>query len=278
MKEGFRKTIRCLGILVVFAGAGAALWPMVSDQVITYQAGKEIEEYEDSIKDAQTEKIGAMLEEAYDYNAALSGEDVSVADYNETLPAAEALGYLEIPKIGVYLPIYHGLDEEVLKRGIGHILQTSLPVGGASTHCVLSGHSGLPAARLLTELDEMEEGDLFFLHVLGDTLAYQVDQISVVLPDDTSGIQIEEGKDYVTLLTCTPYGVNSHRLLVRGERTRYIPDPEKIQNAHDAIRKRRIVTVGLTAAGVIFLLTGTGMGYRKKKKVKGEKAKDGKEK
>lgn len=143
----------------------------------------------------------------------------SLADYDKMLAVTDAIGYLEIPKLDIYLPIYHGLEEKVLSKGIGHMPDSSLPVGGSSTHCVLSGHSGLPAAKLLTDLDQMETGDIFVLHVLDEVLTYEVDQISVVLPDDFSLLQIEKGEDYVTLLTCTPYGINSHRLLVRGSRT-----------------------------------------------------------
>ena len=135
------------------------------------------------------------------------------------LAATDAIGYLEIPRLQLMLPIYEGTEEDVLARGVGHMEQTSLPVGGASTHCVLAGHTGLPTAKLFTHLDKMKEGDLFYIHELDEILTYKVDRISVVLPDETDALQIEEGKDYVTLLTCIPYGVNSHRLLVRGERT-----------------------------------------------------------
>lgn len=220
-----------VGLLCLFVGAGASGYPLIRNFVLEYQAGQEIADYEAAMGQADSESFAQMRTRAEEYNTALLGETsgmvnsegVSVADYGDMLAMTDAIGYLEIPKLGVYLPIYHGLEEEVLQKGIGHIPETSLPVGGASTHCVLSGHSGLPAARLLTELDQMEEGDLFYLHVMDETLAYCVNQISVVLPDDTSQIQIEEGKDYVTLLTCTPYGVNSHRLLVRGERVEYTP-------------------------------------------------------
>ena len=173
-----------------------------------------------------------MWKEAEEYNQSLnSASKASAVSYEDLLSVTDTIGYLEIPKISVYMPIYHGIDAAVLEKGIGHMPETSLPVGGESTHCVLSGHTGLPPAKILTDLTKMEEGDFFYIHVLGKTLAYKVDQIKVVLPEETDDIKIVEGKDYVTLLTCTPYGVNSHRLLVRGERTDYVPDTVSVESS-----------------------------------------------
>lgn len=262
-----------VGLLCLFVGAGAAGYPLIRNFVLEYQARQEIADYEAAMGQADSESFAQMRAQAGVYNAALLNENsgransegkqeaVSVADYGDMLALTDSIGYLEIPKLGVYLPIYHGLEEEVLQKGIGHIPETSLPVGGASTHCVLSGHSGLPAARLLTELDQMEEGDLFYLHVMDETLAYCVDQISVVLPDDTSQIQIEEGKDYVTLLTCTPYGVNSHRLLVRGERTEYTPAAVSLgeeSQGRNPLVSWRLATWG-AALGIALLLVLLGI-------------------
>ena len=212
---------------VLMAGIGILTYPMLSDWISVYTAKIEIADYTAALEKEDTSEIEAMLKKAQDYNKALSeGDEESVASYDELLAVTDAIGYLEIPKINVYMPIYHGIDTEVLERGIGHMPDTSLPVGGISTHCVLSGHTGLPAAKILTDLDQMKEGDLFYIHVLNETLAYKVDQIKVVLPEETDDIRIVPGKDYVTLLTCTPYGVNSHRLLVRGERTEYVPEED----------------------------------------------------
>ena len=198
--------------------------------------------------------------------AGLSGAArISLADYNDLLAVTDAIGYLEIPKLDVYLPIYHGTGEETLEHGVGHMENSSLPVGGASTHCVLSGHSGLPSGKLLTGLDRMEEGDLFRLHVLDETLAYRVDQLLTVLPDETDAIQIEEGKDYVTLLTCVPYGVNSHRLLVRGVRTEDTPSQQMSLQAkeQEAVKKpgglsadtlRILAVAGAVLAALLILL------------------------
>lgn len=262
-----------VGLLCLLVGAGAAGYPLIRNFVLEYQARQEIADYETAMGQAGSESFAQMRAQAEAYNAALLDENsgradskeeqkaVSVADYGDMLALTDAIGYLEIPKLGVYLPVYHGLEEEVLQKGIGHIPETSLPVGGASTHCVLSGHSGLPAARLLTELDQMEEGDLFYLHVMDETLAYCVDQISVVLPDDTSQIQIEEGKDYVTLLTCPPYGVNSHRLLVRGERTEYAPATVSLgeeKQGRNPLVSWRLATWG-AALGIALVLVLLGI-------------------
>lgn len=238
MKKQSRRGISAaIGLLCLLIGAGAAGYPLIRNVILEYQAAGEIKKYEEVLQQQESEQLKEMLAQARVYNASLvDGSDtggdetdaqasaVSVVTYNDLLAVTDAIGYLEIPKLNIYLPIYHGLEEETLQKGIGHIPETSLPVGGESTHCVLSGHSGLPAARLLTELDQMEEGDQFYIHVLDETLVYEVDQIAVVLPEDSSLVQIEEGKDYVTLLTCTPYGVNTHRLLVRGERTEGEPE------------------------------------------------------
>ncbi len=263
------------GLLLLIVGAAAAGYPFVRSQILEYQARGEISNYEKAVENESPEQLGGMLEQAKQYNEALQrGDAVSSAAYDDLLAVTDAIGYLEIPKLGIYLPIYHGLEDEVLQKGIGHIPSTSLPVGGPSTHCVLSGHSGLPAARILTELDRLDEGDRFYLHVLDQTLAYAVDQISVVLPDDTSMIQIEEGKDYVTLLTCTPYGINTHRLLVRGERTEYIREDQAIavhsRSKEEAEQEKpelswQLVLWGISlgagaailAAGVWVLISGT---------------------
>lgn len=228
-----------------------------------YTAKIEIADYTAALEKEDTSEIEAMLKKAQDYNKALSeGDEESVASYDELLAVTDAIGYLEIPKINVYMPIYHGIDTEVLERGIGHMPDTSLPVGGISTHCVLSGHTGLPAAKILTDLDQMKEGDLFYIHVLNETLAYKVDQIKVVLPEETDDIRIVPGKDYVTLLTCTPYGVNSHRLLVRGERTEYVPEEMPLSAEGSGVTEKAklpvrtiLMMAGGGAAGVVLVMT-----------------------
>jgi len=165
------------------------------------------------------------------------------------------MGYIRIPAISVKLPIYHGTGEDILEKGVGHLEQTSFPIGGESTHTVLSAHTGSPAAELFTNLDKLEKGDLFYLEVLGETLAYRVDQIKVVEPTDIDSLMIESSKDYATLVTCTPYGINSHRLLVRGERTEYIEEQDQNVAGQNIVRSKRfiimIVCLCFLAASII---------------------------
>lgn len=210
--------------LLLIAGIGLFMYPIVSNWYGEYTAHTEIQSYDKTIQKVGDEAIGKLQKAADDYNSALAKHDsdkVSSMHYDELLAVAESIGYIEIPKINVYLPIFHGMDDDILQKGIGHMEGTSLPVGGSSTHCVLAGHTGLPSANLFTDLDQLKNGDSFYIHTLDKVLAYQVDQIKVVLPYETDDIQIAQAEDYVTLITCTPYGINSHRLLVRGTRIPY---------------------------------------------------------
>lgn len=262
MKGKIRRIACLVGLLLILAGLCVGGYPIVSNWYCEYQAQKEIQNYQETLKDQDKEKIAAEWEQAQTYNELLnSDQGVSKASYNDMLAVTDAIGYLEIPKLNLYLPIYHGTEETTLEKGVGHMEGTSLPVGGSSTHCVLSGHTGLPTAKLFTHLDELEEGDLFYIHVLDETLAYQVDQTKIVLPEETDDIQIVPGKDYVTLLTCIPYGVNSHRLLVRGERTAYEPEQitvktSKDENPESAVSENTIYNKEetLLLAGAILLL------------------------
>lgn len=246
--------------LILVAGLSVMGYPVVSDWLSVYTAKVEIADYTTAVEEEDSTQLDAMWTQAEEYNQSLnSATKTSVVSYEDLLSVTDAIGYLEIPKIGVYMPIYHGIDTEVLEKGIGHMPETSLPVGGKSTHCVLSGHTGLPAAKILTDLDKMKEGDLFYLHVLGRVLAYKVDQIKVVLPEETDDIKITEGKDYVTLLTCTPYGINTHRLLVRGERTDYVPDAVSVETPgnmqkKDMIPASTIMKLGIAGAAVIVVV------------------------
>ncbi|MBQ7370463.1 MAG: class C sortase [Blautia sp.] len=249
-----------IGLLLLLTGLGFIAYPTVSDWMFRYSAKAEIVNYDQKIQSADGTQLEKVRQEAIRYNAQLSGEGTDTEDgpavvsYNDLLAVTEAIGYLEIPKLGLYLPIFHGIEDEILKRGIGHLPETSLPVGGTSTHCVLSGHSGLPAAKLLTDLDQVGEGDVFNLHVLDETLAYEVDQIKVVLPTETDDIRIVPGEDYVTLLTCTPYGVNTHRLLVRGTRVPYVPTDITIQTSDNGMIPPQRLFLYLGAAAVMILL------------------------
>ena len=228
MKKLIRKHLLDIIIILMFlVGLSVLLYPSVSSYINAKHASKAITLYNSAIDNASDEAIAGMMRVAEDYNKRLAGDRSAfflpdiINGYETALDITGTgiMGYIEIGKIGVRLPIYHGVDPAVLQVGAGHLEGTSLPVGGKSTHCVLSGHRGLPSARLFTDLDKMEVGDTFTITVLRQTLIYQVDQIKIVLPDESQDLQIENGKDYCTLLTCTPYGINTHRLLVRGHRT-----------------------------------------------------------
>lgn len=214
-------------VCVLLAGLGMMLYPSVSDWWNSMHQTQAIATYEKAVSDNSAERNKQLWDDAVAYNASLPHDesrfnlsDEERAKYEQTLDVTGTgiMGYVEIPKISVSLPIYHGTDATVLQIAIGHIPGSSLPVGGQGTHCVISGHRGLPSARLFTDIDQLREGDLFMLNVLGKTLTYQVDQIRVVLPDELDDLAIDDGQDYCTLVTCTPYGVNTHRLLVRGHR------------------------------------------------------------
>ncbi len=230
------KKIRVFDVIRIIAllfFLGVLLYPSVSNYLFQMNSSKVIESYEESIYGIDDNTKKKMLLEARQYNTSLISSEVLYDPfssdgkqdryYNSLLSLSHdgMIGYIRIPKIDVELPIYHGTSEGVLQKGIGHLEGTSLPIGGSSTHAVLTGHRGLPSAKLFTELDMIEEGDVFYIKVLGNTLAYEVDQILTVLPHEMSALNIERGKDYVTLVTCTPYAVNTHRMLVRGHRIPY---------------------------------------------------------
>ena len=228
-----RRKIRISTILLFLVlGTGLCLmaYPAVSDLWNSARQTRAIAAYTEEIQGLDSERYEMLWSEAQEYNRKLLTGEVSTVPTEEDYEAYQSLlnvsgngmmGYVEIPSIHCTLPVYHGTDEAVLQIAAGHMEGMSLPVGGEGTHCVLSSHRGLPSARLFTDLDQLKEGDEFFLHVLGKTLAYEVNQILVVEPDETEALAIEEGQDYCTLVTCTPYGVNSHRLLVRGSRAPY---------------------------------------------------------
>lgn len=221
------KIIFILLIVVLLAGLSLLLYPVISDYWNSLHQSRAIATYMEAVTELDDAAYEEWWNGAQAYNAALiknqnrfqPGEDEKEA-YEKLLDISGhgIIGYVEVPSINVTLPIYHGTDDEVLQVAIGHIEGSSLPIGGPSTHCVISGHRGLPSSRLFTDLDHLVEGDIFILRVLDEVLTYEVDQIRIVEPDDISLLGIEEGQDFCTLITCTPYGVNSHRLLVRGHR------------------------------------------------------------
>ena len=217
---------------VLFVVAGVLLaYPLVST-IINSKYHSDIETaYTAAIEDTDAAELTAQREAAEQYNAMLSGAAIAEGGasapplpYAEQLTVGGVICYIDIPKINVYLPVQHGTDADTLERAVGHVVGTSLPVGGGSTHSVLSAHSGMASSKLFSDIDQLAEGDVFYIHVLGEVLAYEVDAINTVLPTDTSLLQIKDGKDYVTLVTCTPFGINTHRLLVQGHRIPYTPE------------------------------------------------------
>ena len=213
---------------------GLLFYPLVGE-LLSEKYHSDIETtYTAAIADTDNAELTAQRGTAEQYNAMLSGAATITEGgasapplaYAQQLTVGGVMAYVDIPKINVYLPVQHGTDADTLERAVGHVVGTSLPVGGSSTHAVLSAHSGMASSKLFSDIDQLTEGDTFYIHVLGDTLAYRIDAINTVLPTDTSLLQIEDGKDYVTLVTCTPFGVNTHRLLVRGHRVPYVPEQE----------------------------------------------------
>lgn len=215
---------------VLIVGLCIFLYPSVSNYLNGLKQSKAIADYTASLDSMTPEDYSAFWKTAIAYNEKLASKvvdfnltDEEMEEYNKILDPTGTgiIGYLEIENIGVDLPIYHGVEESVLSVGIGHLPGTSFPTGTVSTHTVLSGHRGLPSAELLTNLDQMIEGDTFLLHIMDQVFAYEVDSINIVLPNETESLYVYDGEDYVTLVTCTPYGVNTHRLLVRGKRVDY---------------------------------------------------------
>lgn len=225
-----------IGILLIFiAGLGVLCYPLVSSVINNVASRSQGEEYIKTVQQMPSEENEALIQSAIDYNNSLTN-NVIITDpfdveayqkigqfYKDALDVdgKGLIGYIDIPKINVYLPIYHGTTDEVIDRAAGHVQNTSLPVGGESTHAVISAHTGFPGETFFDYLTDLEEGDEFYVHVLDHTLKYEVDQIKVILPEEISDLRIVHGKDLVTLLTCTPYGINTHRLLVRGQRVEY---------------------------------------------------------
>lgn len=255
---------------MILSGFAIAMYPFFSNLLYNRNASKVIEEYEEEVTNLEREEIDAIKEAAKQYNSQLQaavlkdengqwrGEGTS---YLDMLDVGSALGYITIPKIDVNLPIYYGTSADALSKGVGYIEQTSFPLGGEGTHSVLTGHRGLPNATLFTDLDKMERGDKFYLHVLDETLAYQIDQIKVVEPDNTNDLKVIGGKDYCSLVTCTPYAINSHRLILRGVRVPYTGE-EEAESAEDGyggfstgmVVKRVIDVWPILLAAVIFVI------------------------
>lgn len=265
-----KNVVRIILIVGFCAGLIISLYPLISNIYSRINQMDVINKYQEDIEKIDEQEMANELELANAYNRKLnqtivltdpfdpSAIDMADDAYYDILNYTDdgVMAYINIPKIDVNLPIYHGTDNEHMLKGVGHLVGTSFPVGGVDTHAVLSAHSGLSTAELFTNLTDLKKGDLFYIHVLDDVLAYEVDKINVVKPDETNDLKIVPGQDYVTLVTCTPYGINSHRLLVRGHRVEYDPDLEKQESKktnNDVWFKEYIKSI-VSGIGIIVLI------------------------
>lgn len=284
-----------IGIAIVFfvIGSGVFFYPVVSNYLAQKSQTQVVQNYQDALEGISQEQLQEQWDKAIEYNENLNGDPVHdpfvpgsgyvlPQNYEEVLNVDGVMCYLEIPKISLKLPVYHGTSEEVLEKGIGHLESTSLPIGGESRFSVLTGHRGLPSAELFTRLDELEVGDYFFIHVLDKTLTYQVDQIEVIEPDQLEKLTVVPGEDLVTLLTCTPYGVNSHRLLVRGVRAADIAPEEtegdsgiRLLSQIERWQPEQIaILVGVFLVFLVLIVLGLMQSRRKKREKRKAEAKE----
>lgn len=275
-----KKKYICFALLFLI-GLSILLYPTLSDAWNQYRNAQMIGTYDTAVNNLPDEEYNRLWKEAKKYNKEHqvntfadvfdeNGKRILNDSYNKILNVGEdgLMGSIEIPKIHVKIAIYHDLTDELTEKGAGHVAGTSLPVGGKSTHAVIAAHRGLPNAKLFTDLDQMEIGDIFLLHILGKTLAYKVDQIKTVLPSEIEALDIIKGEDYVTLLTCTPYGVNTHRLLVRGIRTKYVEPKEEndtVPQKLAQVEPKKILEVGLAVFVILIVLLKLALYYRNRK-------------
>ena len=250
-------------VLILLVGLSLLLFPSVSDYWNSFHSSRAISAYAEDVANLDEAQYEEMWSAARAYNRALAERSTNFAlsdaqkeEYEKLLDISGVgiMGYLEIPELNMSLPIYHGTEESVLQIAAGHLEWSSLPVGGESSHCVISGHRGLPSAKLFTDLDKLQEGDVFVLRVLDEVLTYEVDQIRVVEPSQVSDLEIVEGSDLCTLVTCTPYGINTHRLLVRGHRIENIQESQTIRVTSDAMQIEPLIVAPIVATPVLLLL------------------------
>ncbi len=261
MKKGSLSTIFL--ILILLVGLSLLLYPTVSDYWNNLHQSRAVSEYVEQVANLDNEVYDQLLTEASAYNDRLAQKEnrykiteEDIAEYSSLLNVSGngVMGYIEIPAIDVSLPIYHGTDDSVLQVAVGHIEWSSLPIGGKGTHSVVSGHRGLPSARLFTDLDKLVVGDSFVIRVLDETVTYEVDQILIVLPEELEALQLDPEQDYCTLVTCTPYGVNTHRMLVRGHRVENAQEAKVIRVTADAIQIEPVIMAPLVAAPMLLIL------------------------
>lgn len=258
--------------LILVIGMAVFFYPIVSNWLSAKEQHSVISNHNEALEAMTQEEKVKERQKAEAYNISLDEQSIPVSDpftadvdvdktsgYYSVLDIGETMGNLEIPDLNLKLPIYHGVSDEVLQRGIGHMSNSSFPVGGLNTHTALTGHRGLPSSKLFRNLDKLDIGDTFLIHILDDVLAYEVEDIKVVLPTETSWLEMNEDKDYVTLITCEPYMINTHRLLVRGERVPYVAEEEIMEASANLVPEeetmlpwRKVIVVGI---GVLFLLT-----------------------
>lgn len=257
------KLTTILLVLAFFAGLSLLLYPTVSDYWNSLHASQAVADYAENVRNLEAEKYEQVLQDARNYNQmlpykhttfALSEEEKEAYDALLDISGTGVMGYIEIPTVNISLLVYHGTEDAVLQIAVGHLEWSSLPVGGESTHCVLSGHRGLPSAKLFTNLDKLVAGDKFIMRVLDEVLTYEVDQILIVEPTDVSTLMIEAGKDLCTLVTCTPYGINSHRLLVRGHRIENQDEAQAIRVTSDAIQIEPLIVAPAVALPMLLVL------------------------
>ncbi len=267
-------------VIAFVAGLSLLLYPTISDYWNSMHASRAVSNYTEDVKNLEAEEYDEMLKAAEEYNKTLLGRVTNYALTDRQREVYESLlnlndtgimGYIEIPSINVSLPIYHGTEDSVLQVAVGHLEWSSLPVGGSSSHCVLSGHRGLPSAKLFTNLDKLVAGDVFMLRILDEIYTYEVDRILIVEPDEVSALDIAEGQDLCTLVTCTPYGINSHRLLVRGHRVENRQESQVARVTSDAIQIEPVVVAPIIAAPILLLLLLTVLISGNKKKSSGGK-------
>lgn len=250
-------------IVIFLAGLSLLLYPSISDYWNSFHQSQAISGYAENVAQLDTQRYEKLWQDAQDYNYSLCSRANSYLlserqklEYENMLNiyGVGIMGYIEIPEINCALPIYHGTDESVLQVAVGHLEWSSLPVGGESSHCVLSGHRGLPSARLFTDLDKLETGDIFIIRVLDEILSYEVDQILIVEPQETDALKIVEGEDYCTLVTCTPYGINTHRLLVRGHRVENAEQAKSVHITSDAIQIEPLLVAPIVTIPILLIL------------------------
>ena len=263
MKKKYNNWTTAFLVLLLLAGVSLLLYPSLSDYWNSMHQTRAIASYAETVSQLDTAQYDEMWKAAQDYNRSLAQRETAFALTDEQKVAYESLldvsglgvmGYIEIPEIDCSLPIYHGTEESVLQVAVGHLEWSNLPVGGEGTHCVLSGHRGLPSAKLFTNLDKLAVGDTFLLRVLDEVLAYEVDQILIVEPEQVDVLGIVPGEDYCTLVTCTPYGINTHRLLVRGHRVENTPEAARMHVTADATQFDPLLVAPVLAIPVLLLL------------------------